>query len=145
MVPQESAPEPARTAGRADSHAAGTLRLLRALRSALRRRSPPSSPLGSTTSPRASRWLNHATVAAFLLLSGNTAAYHDEIWCYGGSKFVDMSDCVVWGEEDKFDYSARNTCNEYLKLTVCWTGHEFPDSNFRCDKSHPIPPAPGEG
>ena len=102
---------------------------------------PLSSLPGSTTSPRKSGWVKHATVAAFVLLSGNAAAYHDYLWCLGGAKFVDMSDCVVWEEEDKFDFSARNTCNRYLNLKVCWTGHEFPDSNYRCDKSHPIPPA----
>ena len=92
-------------------------------------------------SPRRSGWLNHVSAAAFILLSGDATAYHDNPWCLGGAEFVDMTDCVVWGDRDKFNYSARNTCNEYMNLTVCWTGHDFPDSNFRCDKSHPIPPA----
>ena len=52
-----------------------------------------------------------------------------------------MTDCVVWGDRDKFNYSARNTCNEYLNLTVCWTGSQYHDINYKCDKSHPIPPA----
>lgn len=102
---------------------------------------PSSSPPGSTTAARKSGWLKHVTVAAFILFSGNAAAYHDNLWCLGGAEFVDMTNCVVWEEGDKFRYTVRNTCNEYLNLTVCWTGHEFPDSNYRCDKSHPIPPA----
>ena len=114
-------------------------------RSVLGRWSPSSSPPGSTTSTRRLGLLKHATVAAFILVSGQTAAYHDHIWCYGGTKFVDMTDCVVWGDRDKFNYSARNTCNEYLKLTVCWTGNQYHDINYKCDKSHPIPPAPYAG
>ena len=114
-------------------------------RSTLRRWSPFSTPAGSTTSPSAAGCLNHVTVAAFLLLSGNAAAYHDHHWCFGGSKFVDMTDCVVWGDWNKFNYSARNTCNEYLNLTVCWTGNQYHDINYKCDKSHPIPPAPYAG
>ena len=110
-----------------------------------RRCTPSSSSPGSTRPTHKSGWLNHVTVAAFLLLSGNAAAYHDHLWCLGGTEFVDMTDCVVWEEGDKYRYTARNTCNEYLTLTVCWTGHDFPDSNFRCDKSHPIPPAPWGG
>ena len=106
---------------------------------------PLSSPPGSTRSPRRSGWLQHVIVATFILVSSHAAAYHDEIWCYGGTKFVDMSECVVWEDGDKYRFNARNTCNRYLKLTVCWTGHDFPDSNFRCDKSHPIPPAPWGG
>ena len=108
--------------------------------SAQRRGAPSSSPRSSTTSTRKSGWLNHMTVAAFVLLSGNAAAYHDHIWCYVGTKFVDMSDCVVWGEGDKFDYSVRNTCNEDLTLTVCWTDNQYHGSTYGCDKSHPIPP-----
>ena len=106
-----------------------------------RRSSSSSPPPGPMPSRRRSGWLYHVAAAAFILLSGDATAYHDNLWCLGGAEFVDMTDCVVWEDEDKFDYSARNTCNERLNLTVCWTGHEFPDSNYRCDKSHPIPPA----
>ena len=113
--------------------------------SPLRRCTPSSSPSGSTRSTRKSGWLNQLSLATFILLSGNAAAYHDHLWCLGGAEFVDMTDCVVWEDEDKFNYSARNTCSERMNLTVCWTGHEFPDSNYRCDKSHPIPPAPWGG
>ena len=108
---------------------------------------PSSSPPGSTTSPRASGRVKHVTVATFILLSGDAAAYHDHDWCFGGTKFVDMTDCVVWQERDKSSLTikntitARNTCSTPLNLTVCWTGHQFPDSNYRCDKSHPVPPA----
>ena len=108
--------------------------------SALRRYAPSSSLPSATTSTRRLGLLKHVTVAAYILLSGNAAAYHDHIWCYGGTKFVDMSDCVVWGEEDKSDYSARNTCNEDLELTVCWTDSQYHGSTYGCDKSHPIPP-----
>jgi len=116
-----------------------------------RRWSPSSSLPGSTTSPRASGWMKQVTVAALILLSGKAAAYHDHHWCFGGSKFVDMTDCVVWEDNHKFDYSARNTCSMYLNLTVCWTSDSVPGSdmvheiNFRCDKSHPTPPAPWGG
>ena len=115
--------------------------------SAPRQWTPPSSPLGSTTSPRGSGWLKHVTVAAFILLSGDAVAYHDHDWCFGGSKFVDLTDCVVWEERNEFTYRARNTCNEYVNLTVCWTGVRpthgqfVPGSNYKCDKSDPIPPA----
>ena len=112
------------------------------------RRSSSSSPPPNPMLPsRRSGWLNHVTVAAFILLSADAAAYHDHHWCFGGSKFVDMTDCVVWGDRDKFNYSARNTCNRYMYLTVCWTSDSVPGSdmvheiNYRCDKSHPIPPA----
>ena len=119
--------------------------------SAQRRGAPSSSSRSSTTSTCKLGSLKHVAVAAFILVSGQTAAYHDHVWCTGGTKFVDMTNCVVWEEGDEFSFtprnrfSARNTCNEYMNLTVCWTGHEFPDSNFRCDKSHPIPPAPWAG
>lgn len=115
--------------------------------SALRRCTPSSSPPGSPTSPQGSRWLKHATVAAFIVLSGDAAAYHDHHWCFGGSKFVDLTDCVVWEDRNKYTYTARNICDEYVNLTVCWTGDRpthgqyVPDSNYKCDKSHPIPPA----
>ena len=107
--------------------------------------SPSSPPPRPTPSPCRSGWLNHVAAAAFVLLSGEAAAYHDHHWCLGGSKFVDMTACVIWEGADKFNYSARNTCSERMNLTICWTGHEFPDSNYRCDKSHPIPPAPWGG
>ena len=106
-----------------------------------RRWTPSSSPPGSPTSPRGSGWLKHVTVAAFIVFSGDAAAYHDTVWCLGGAKFVDMTDCVVWEDGDKFNYSLRNICNEYLNLTVCWTGHGMHDITYKCDKSHPIPPA----
>ena len=112
---------------------------------------PLSSPPGATTSPRKSGWVNHVAVAALILVSGHAAAYHDHLWCTGGTKFVDMKNCVVWQEGDEFSFtaengfSARNTCNEYMNLTVCWTGHEFPDRYYTCDKSHPIPPASWAG
>ena len=116
-----------------------------------RRCSPLSSPPASTKSTRKSGWLNHVAGAAFILLSGDAAAYHDHDWCFGGTKFVDMTDCVVWEDSHKFDYSARNTCSMYLNLTVCWTSDSIPGSdmvheiNFRCDESHPTPPAPWGG
>ena len=110
--------------------------------SAPRRWTPSSSPPGSTTSPRSSGWLKHVTVVAFIVLSGNAAAYHDYHWCLGGTKFVDMTDCVVWeNHRNKHFYAARNICNEYVNLTVCWTGNQYQDITYKCDKSHPIPPA----
>ena len=120
-------------------------------RSAPGRCTPLSSPPAATTSPRKSGWVNHVAVAALILASGHAAAYHDHIWCTGGTKFDDMSECIEWEDSHKFDYSARNTCSMYLKLTVCWTSHSVPGTdmvheiNFRCDKSHPIPPAPWGG
>lgn len=100
-----------------------------------------SSPPCSMTSIRRAGLLRHATVTALILVSGHAAAYHDHIWCLGGARFVDMTDCVVWEDKNKFYYSVRNICNEYMNLTVCWTGHDFHDINYKCDKSHPIPPA----
>ena len=103
---------------------------------------PTSSPPGSTTSTRASGWLNHVQPSPRSFCFQATPPPITTInWCLGGAKFVDMTDCVVWEEGDKFRYTVRNTCNEYLNLTVCWTGHDFHDINYRCDKSHPIPPA----
>ena len=109
--------------------------------SAPRRWAPSPSPPGTTTQTRRSGWLKHVIVAASIVLSGNATAYHDYHWCPGGSKFVDMTDCVVWGDRDKYNYSITNTCNEYLNLKVCWTGNQMHDINYKCDKSHPIPPA----
>lgn len=106
-----------------------------------RRWTPSSSPPGSPTSPRGSGWLTYATVAGFIVLSGDAAAYHDHHWCFGGSKFVDLTECVVWEDYNKFNYSARNICNEALNLTVCWTGHGMHDITYKCEKSHPIPVA----
>ena len=133
-VPLESAPEPARVAGRAEPHAPRTLRLLRALRERAAAMVHPRRRRGAQRHRPASLGsLKHVTVAAFILVSGQTAAYHDHFWCTGGTKFVDMTNCVVWKEGDEFSFtagngfSARNTCNEYMNLTVCWTGHEFPD------------------
>ena len=114
---------------------------------AQRRGAPSSLPPGSTISTLTLGSLKHVAVAAFILVSGPAAAYHDHDWCFGGSKFVDLTDCVVWGDRDKFNFSARNTCSMYLNLTVCWTSDSVPgsdmvhDINYRCDKSHPIPPA----
>lgn len=118
---------------------------------AQRRGAPSLLPPSSTISTRRLGSLKHVAVAAFILVSGPAAAYHDHIWCTGGMKFVDMTDCVVWEDSHKFDYSARNTCSMYLNLTVCWTSDSVPGSdmvheiNFRCDKSHPTPPAPWGG
>ena len=91
--------------------------------SAQRRGAPSSSPPSSTTSTRRLGLLKHVTVAAFILLSCDAAAYHDHDWCFGGTKFVDMSECVVWEDGDKYRFDARNTCpstiDRNLRLSTC--------------------------
>ena len=147
MVPHQSAPEPARAAGRAESHPARTLRRLRTLReragamytlvvTARLNDLAPQVWMGETCSRRHV----HSAFRPRRRLSRQSLVFrrveirrHDELCCLGRGRRIQFT--VGNG------FSARNTCNEYMNLTVCWTGHEFPDSNYRCDKSHPIPPA----
>ena len=148
MVPLESAPEPARGGGgRRVSTLRGRRRLLRALRERpgamvhpCRRRQ------AQRRRPAASGWVKHVTVAAFILLSGNVPLpITTMIWCFGGSKFVDMTDCVVWGDMDKFNYSARNTCNEYLNLTVVGPAINITTSTINVTNHIRFPQPPTRG